>query len=319
MSAPAPAVSGWDEALPRVVGLLRAGLPARDAWARAGVAVPDRPAGTLDRAVAGADRLAARTGAPLAAMLLAIAGAAADAREADALRRAALAGPRLSARILRWLPLAGLALGALVDPRTVRVLALTPLGWGLLAAGAGLTWAGRAWTGRLVARAGEAGGDSDAVVVAAALVAAALEAGASVPGAVRAVGEALDEPGLAALADDLGGAALGGDLGGAVPGRPPPRRAAPGLSAEPRWEPVAHAVLPAMQAGASPAASLEAAARSAARRARTDAAVAAGELGVRVTLPLALCLLPAFVAVGLLPLLVAVVGGTVGAGGWASP
>ncbi|WP_156163919.1 type II secretion system F family protein [Demequina maris] len=286
---------GWDESLPRVVGLLRAGLPAPEAWARAGVAVPGHQAGTLDRAVAGADLLAARTGAPLASMLLAIAGAAADAREADALRRAALAGPRLSARILLWLPLAGLVLGALVDARTVRVLAHTPLGWALLAVGAALTWAGRAWTGRLVARAGAAGGEADAVVVASALVAAALAAGASVPGALRSVAEALEEPDLAALADVVG-------VQAGTPRDPPPER----------WEPVARAVLPAMAAGASPVASLEAVARSAARRSRTDAAIAAGELGVRVTLPLALCLLPAFVAVGLLPLLVAVVGGTLG-------
>ncbi|MDN4476386.1 hypothetical protein QQX09_11015 [Demequina sp. SYSU T00192] len=299
MSGAAPIDDGWEDALPRVVGLLRAGLPAPTAWARAGATVPTHPQDTLDRAVAGADRLATRTGAPLAAMLLAIAGAAADAREAEALRRAALAGPRLSARILLWLPLAGLALGALVDPRTVRVLALTPLGWALLAVGAALTWAGRAWTGRLVGRAGAAGEGDDAVVVGAALVAAALAAGAPVAGALRAVGEALGEPALAAVADRLDGDPRG-----------------PSPPGDDRWEPLTRALVPAIRAGASPAASLDAAARSAARRARTDAAMAAGELGVRVTLPLALCLLPAFVAVGLLPLLVAVVGGTVAEGGW---
>ncbi|WP_156160748.1 type II secretion protein F [Demequina soli] len=287
---------GWDESLPRVVGLLRAGLPAAQAWARAGVEVPARPAGSLDRAVAAADALAARTGAPLASMLLAIARAAADAREAEALRRAALAGPRLSARILLWLPAVGIALGALVDARTPRILALTPLGWCLLAAGAALTWAGRAWTGRIVSRAERAGAGDDALVAGAALVAAALAAGASVPGSLRAVGDALGEPGLAAIADALPGA----------PGGPSPP--------EPRWEPLARAVLPAVEAGASPAASLDAVAASAARRARTVAAVAAGELGVRVALPLAVCLLPAFVLVGLAPLLVAVVGGTLGEG-----
>ncbi|WP_156155943.1 type II secretion system F family protein [Demequina phytophila] len=281
---------GWDQSLPRVVGLLRAGLPSADAWARAGVEVPASPDGTLERAVAAADALAVRTGAPLASMLLAIAEAGADAREADALRRAALAGPRLSARVLMWLPVAGLALGALVDARTLRVLALTPLGWVLLGIGGALTWAGRAWTARIVARAGAAGGEADAVVAGAALVAAALEAGASVPGAVRAVGEALGEPGLASLADGMEGA-------------------------DPPWDGVARAVLPAVRAGASPVASLEAVSRAAARRARTEAAVAAGELGVRVALPLALCLLPAFLAVGLAPLLVAVVGGSVLAGG----
>ncbi|SEJ64003.1 type II secretion system F family protein [Demequina mangrovi] len=288
---------GWDESLPRVVGLLRAGLPPSEAWRRAGAAPPRDAAGTLDRAVQAADALAARTGAPLSAMLMAIARAAADEREAHALRRAALAGPRLSARILLWLPLAGVALGALVDPRTLHVLVGTPLGWGLLACAALLTGAGRSWMRRLVRRAEGSGGDADAVVAGTALLAAALAAGAPMDGALRAVAEALDEPGLAALADALPGGS----------GEPPP----PGS----RWAPVARAVVPAARAGASPVPSLEAAAGSAARRGRTEAALAAGELGVRVTLPLALCLLPAFVAVGLLPLLVAVVGGVVVASG----
>ncbi|WP_062518364.1 type II secretion system F family protein [Demequina gelatinilytica] len=285
---------GWDESLPRVVGLLRAGLPVAEAWERAGVALPSSPAGGLDRAVAAAADLAARTGAPLSAMLLAIARAAADRRESEALRRAALAGPRLSARVLSWLPLAGIGLGALVDPRTLGVLAATPLGWVLLALGAMLTWAGRAWTRRIVRRAEGTGGEHDAVVAAAALVGAALGAGAPVGDALRAVGEALGEPGLGEVALALPGAG----------GRPPP----PGS----RWEPVARAVLPAVAAGASPVPSLMAVAETAARLSRTEAAVAAGELGVRVALPLTLCLLPAFVVVGLLPLLVAVVGGTLG-------
>ncbi|BDZ62090.1 hypothetical protein GCM10025873_18810 [Demequina sediminis] len=141
---------GWDESLPRVVGLLRAGLPAEEAWRRAGVTPPESPATAIDRAVAAAGHLARRTGAPLAAMLLTLARTAADEREAQALREAALAGPRLSARVLLWLPLVGIALGALVDVRTLRVLALTPVGWVLVALGAVLTWAGRAWTRRIV-------------------------------------------------------------------------------------------------------------------------------------------------------------------------
>ncbi|WP_062304888.1 type II secretion system F family protein [Demequina subtropica] len=285
---------GWDESLPRVVGLLRAGLPAAEAWRRAGVVLPTPPVDGLDRAVVAAAGLAERTGAPLAAMLLAIARAAADQRESEALRRAALAGPRLSARVLAWLPLAGIGMGALVDPRTLGVLGATPLGWALLALGAVLTWAGRAWTRRIVRRAEEVGGEHDAVVAAAALVGAALGAGGPVGDALRAVAEALGEPGLGEVALALPG-------GG---GRPPPRGS--------RWEPVARAVVPAVAAGASPVPSLAAAAETAARRSRTEAAIAAGELGVRIALPLTLCLLPAFVVVGLLPLLVAVVGGTLG-------
>ena len=42
---------------------------------------------------------------------------------------------------------------------------------------------------------------------------------------------------------------------------------------------------------------------------RRAAQVAAGELAVRLTMPLAVCLLPAFVVVGRVPLLVALIGG----------
>ena len=42
---------------------------------------------------------------------------------------------------------------------------------------------------------------------------------------------------------------------------------------------------------------------------RREAQIAASELSVRLTLPLALCLLPAFVVAGIVPLLVALIGG----------
>jgi len=279
----------WDESLPRVVGLLRAGLPPLDAWRRAGIEPPTAPTDAVGRAVAAADALAARTGAPLSAMFAAIAGAAADRREAAALREAALAGPRLSARVLAWLPLAGVALAAVVEPRTLRLLALTAPGWILLAAGAALTWAGRAWTRRIVRSAARAGTD-DAAVTAAALLAAALDAGASVPGALRDVGDALDVDALRACGAAW---ARGQDA------RDPP---------EP-WRALVRALRPAWVSGASAGPALRAAAEAQARRARADAAVAAAELGVRVALPLTLCLLPAFVLVGVVPLVLAVAGG----------
>lgn len=283
----------YDESLPRVVGLLAAGLPAPEAWRRAGVEVPSPPWGSaLARAVAAADALAGRLGAPLGSMLGAVADVAADEREAQAARDAALAGPRLSARILGWLPVAGIGLGAIVEPATLRVLALSPAGWVLLALSAGLTWAGRAWTRRLVARAtARRGSGAQESALAAALLGAALDAGADVPRALREVGAALDVAALGTLADDL--VAVGA------------WRSVPG-----GWEDVAAAVLPAWDAGARAGPALAALRRAAARRARADATAAAGELGVRVALPLTLCLLPAFVLVGLVPLLIAVLRGS---------
>ena len=47
-------------------------------------------------------------------------------------------------------------------------------------------------------------------------------------------------------------------------------------------------------------------------KARASGDKAAAELGVRLSLPLALCLLPAFVLIGVVPLLIAVGGAVVG-------
>ena len=70
------------------------------------------------RAVLAAARLSDELGAPLAGVLERIASAVAADEEADGERRAALAGPRSTAQVLAWLPLLGVALGALLgaDP-----------------------------------------------------------------------------------------------------------------------------------------------------------------------------------------------------------
>ncbi|MDN4478602.1 hypothetical protein QQX10_10415 [Demequina sp. SYSU T00039] len=283
----------YDESLPRVVGLLAAGLPDGEAWRRSGATRPAPPWGSpLDRAVAAADALAGRVGAPLGTMLGALADVAADEREAEAARAAALAGPRLSARILAWLPVVGVALGAIIEPAALRVLLLGPLGWTLLALAAALTWTGRLWTRRLVAGAVHARGvDAHEVAVASALLGAALDAGVDLPRALREVGGALEAPALTRAADALAAT-------GRWPGLPD------------GWSDVGAALAPAWEAGARAGPALAAVRRSAARRARADAATAAGELGVRVALPLTLCLLPAFVLVGLVPLLIAVLRGS---------
>ncbi|WP_062379403.1 type II secretion system F family protein [Demequina pelophila] len=275
--------------LPRVEGLLRAGLTPEEAWRRAGVAVPgDDARDPVGAAVAACGRLSATTGAPLGAMLAAVAAAAADAREAAAVREAALAGPRLSARLLQWLPLLGIGLAALVEPRALGVFA-TPVGWGLLGVAGVLALAARRWTSRLVASA-SLPSDHAEPIVGAALLRAVLASGADVPGALDRVGEAMRAPPLreAAAALRTGSEAVD--------------------SLGPGWEPVTRALGAAWAAGAAPGPALEAAARGLARRARTDAAVAAGEIGVKAALPLALCQLPAFVLVGIVPLLVATVG-----------
>ncbi|MFO7243721.1 MAG: type II secretion protein F [Actinomycetes bacterium] len=150
--------------LPGVIAALRAGAPPELAWEEwPGVSLAEdgtvevAGAPRLSASVSAATRLARTTGAPLAAVLESVAAVVADDAEAHARRAAALAGPRASARILTWLPLAGAGLGALLEPGSVRLLLATALGWALLVLAAGLWWAGRRWTASLVERAVAAG------------------------------------------------------------------------------------------------------------------------------------------------------------------
>jgi len=143
-----------------VVGMLKAGLSAQAAWGSVGVThiaddgTPQLPwRGSGAAVVQAACRLSHQTGAPLAAVLETVGTHVASVVEADARREAAIAGPRLSARVLSLLPVVGLGLGALVDPAVLSVVALTPIGWVLLAAGGTMTWLGRAWMARMTTRA----------------------------------------------------------------------------------------------------------------------------------------------------------------------
>lgn len=114
----------------------------------------------LARQVAGAVvacRVAHQAGAPLADLLHRCAQGLVEAGEADAARRHALAGPRATARLLGWLPVAGVGLGWAWGADPVGVL--LGGGWGglCLVVGVALMVAGRAWVNRLVRAAQEAG------------------------------------------------------------------------------------------------------------------------------------------------------------------
>lgn len=86
-----------------------------------------------------------------------------------------------------------------------------------------------------------------------------------------------------------------------------------------RLLPLGRALGPAWERGSSPIDALDALADATLNRARASGDAAAAELGVRLSLPLALCLLPAFVLVGVIPLLIAVGGAVVGDIGAGAP
>lgn len=105
------------------------------------------------RAVVAAARLSDELGAPLSGVLDRIASAVAADEEAEGERRAALAGPRATARVLAWLPLLGLLLGGLLGADPVGVVLSGGLGTMAAALGAALLLLGRWWTGALLRRA----------------------------------------------------------------------------------------------------------------------------------------------------------------------
>ncbi|MET0789174.1 MAG: type II secretion protein F [Cellulomonas sp.] len=166
----------------RTSAQLRAGASPADAWAHAlgcptsgsvpsvgsllaataGAGPPARRTSTRHdgdgprqraRAVVVAARLSGDLGAPLAGVLDRIASAVAADEEAEGERRAALAGPRATARVLAWLPLLGLALGGLLGADPVGVVLSGGVGTVAAALGGGLLLLGRWWTATLLRRA----------------------------------------------------------------------------------------------------------------------------------------------------------------------
>ncbi len=133
-----------------------------------------------------------------------------------------------------------------------------------------------------------------------ALLDAAVGAGAPVPRALQAVGAAVGGTVGDALATVGGRLTLGAPWPEAV-------AAAPGGLAD-QHDPLGAA----WSAGAAPGPLLRQAAGRLVRERRELARVAAARLGVRLVLPLGLCLLPSFVLLGLVPVVLSLVGGFVG-------
>ncbi len=296
------------------IGLLRSGASPEQAWREAyGVDVePDgapnvSPSDPSERALRAAGRLARQTGAPLADVLGTIVETERARERAEVARELALAGPQASGLVLQWLPAAGWALAAAVDVTSLRILAGTPLGWVLLALGGALWLAGRRWIRALTATAREAGGASEPAALPLALAEAAVAAGLDLRSAIAAVGHATsDAPGRAlvsvagSLGSGVGWDAAWADVAGAGAAR---------TEIASSIEPLGRALRSSWMSGASPLPLLRASREVVVERARAEAEGAAAVLGVRVALPLALCLLPAFVVVGVVPLLLAVARG----------
>lgn len=218
-------------------------------------------------------RVATEVGAPLAPALRAAAGSLRDLAVADRAAQVALAGPRATARLVVAMPAVAVVFGALLGYDTIGVLLGSPVGWACLVVGAALMVAARAWSARLVARAAAA---DPLPGLGLDLLAVALSGGASLPRARSIVLEAVEALGL-----------------------PHPPGSAEAVIA------VAEAV------GAPMVELLRAEADELRRSAAASAAERSAALETSLMVPLGVCVLPAFVVLGVVPLLVAVMSSTV--------
>lgn len=274
-----------DEAARRIHERLEAGTPAPQAIEEQGADAPR--AGQARggeaaawRQVAAAWEIASTVGAPLAPSLRGTALALRDAQEAMDDVRIALAEPAATARLMTWLPLFGVAVGAALGFDTLGVLVTHPIGIACLVAGVGLLVLARLWTARLVRAA-----QPPAAVpgMHAELTAIALGGGASVDRARGLVRTAVEETGAPAPEEGIGG-----DGEGAA------EREIDGVLELSR-----RAGVPAVDL-------LRATAVQQRHDARTEGRLRAARLGGRLLLPLGVCTLPAFLCLGVAPMLLAV-------------
>jgi tight adherence protein B len=266
-------------------GYLREGeVAARVATAASGSDIPDSIVAALAhapvaeapawRGLATAWAVATDAGAPLAPTLRDFARSLRDLGEAQREIAVALAAPVATARLVMALPAIGVVFGLALGFNTLGMLFTTPVGWGCLAVGGGLMFAASRWNRRLVRsaqpRSVTPGLEFD-------LVAIAVSGGAALDRARASVVVALERySGTGSLGDAGIDAVL--DLS---------RRAG----------------VPAAELLRSEATELR-------RAARAEAQERAQALSVRLMIPLGVCVLPAFMVLGVLPLLVTVIGST---------
>ncbi|WP_066521888.1 hypothetical protein [Curtobacterium ammoniigenes] len=225
-------------------------------------------------------RLAERTGAPVGPSLSAIAGALRDTADADRACAVALAGPAASARVVLVLPLIGVLLGALTGADSIRVLVSTPLGWCCVIAAAGLVLAGHQWSVRMLHRGSPEPGISGILLEAWGI---AVSGGGSLRDAETAV------------ADLFAGQAA---------------QAVVASEAAEQYRLIERARDLAARAGVPVGPLLRRSAIDLRRDAAAQYRIAAERLGVRLVMPLGVCVLPAFVLVGVVPMLAGIFSST---------
>jgi len=223
--------------------------------------------------LAAAWQVATESGAPLASCLRRLAEAFRDVAQLHRDTSVALAGPRATARMVLFLPLIGLVFGRVLGFNTFETLFLTRPGLLCLVGGASLMFLAAQWNMRLV-RAACARDPAPGLELE--LIAIALAGGGSAARARETVSAA-----LAALTEH----ASAGE--------------------------VEDVLALSRRAGVPAGQLLRSAAEQCRRTARSEGQRRAATLGVILMIPLGACVLPAFMLVGVVPLLISVLSSTV--------
>lgn len=277
--------------------------------ARDGIDVPtamidattDGPDGHAWRAVAAAWSVAIGTGARLAPCLAQLARSQRALGQAQRDIDAALAGPRSTSRFVMVLPVVGLLFGAVLGFDTVGTLLGTAPGLVCLALGIVLTGVAWRWSSHMVLRAIPA---TSAPGLEIDLLAIALSSGASLERARAAVDDALVRCRLSPADGPIG---RNHRRRSARPDRP--NRSVLAVDAP---SAAIDGILALSRAAGIPAAELLVSEAARIRRdARSEAQRDAVALGTRLMIPLGLCILPAFMLVGVVPLMLSVLSSTV--------
>lgn len=280
-----------DPAAVRVTAAVAEGMPLTRAIASSGGAWRD---------VAVAWHVATTVGAPLAESLRGLAAALRDAAEAADDVRVALAEPAGTARLLGWLPLVALGLGAALGFDTLGTLLGHPAGIACLVAGGALIAVAQRWTARMVRRARAAAGVPG---LHAELIAIALSGGASIDRADAVVQDAHAATGSVAT----GPRGARATSAGSGP-RPADASSEAPSGVDSDVDSDVEAVLALSRSAGVPAVELlRASAAHARHRARVDGRLRAARLSSRLLLPLGVCTLPAFLLLGVAPMLLSVI------------
>lgn len=306
LRAGTPTRRAWSDSLARIGagGIVPESAsypPILDEWAREPprwelplrARAPDAAARRTAASVALACRFSHGLGAPMADILDAIGDSIDDGQSVAEARRVASAGPLMSARVLAALPLVGITCALALGASPWQFYTGVTVGRICALLGAAAWVVGIASCRRILARARSTDEDTDPAL-ACDLAAAGLACGAAIPRVLDALAAACARESLAWTAQAL-------------------RLGVPWDEAweeTPEWaHPLRDALESSWTSGSAPEMML---ARSASweRRSRlADAKTRAEELSVRLVGPLGVCFLPAFLALGIAPLLASLTGG----------